>query len=118
MKREFGVDIGRTSFKLRNSTNGGPAWASSFVAAKAEEAAFVELPDNTLRVLLPIMLEKKCMLCHGDRETLQEDVRAALGLHYPNDAATGFQEGNLRDWFRGEVPADAALADQASAVSE
>lgn len=118
MKREFGVDIGRTSFKLRNSTNGGPAWASSFVAAKAEEPAFVELPDNTLRVLLPIMLKQKCTLCHGDRETLQGDVRAALDLHYLNDAATGFQEGDLRDWFRGEVPADAALADQASAVSE
>ncbi len=118
VKREFGVDIGRTSFKLRNSTNGGPAWATSFVAAKTEEPAFVELPDDAFGVLLPIMLKQKCTLCHGDRETLQEDVRAALDLHYPNDAATGFKEGDLRGWFWVEVPADAAVNDEASAASE
>jgi hypothetical protein len=118
VKRDFGVEIGRTSFKLRNITNAGPDWAASFVEAKTEEPAFVELPDDALGVLLPIMLKQKCTLCHGDHETLQEDVRAALDLHYPNDAATGFRKGDLRGWFWVEVPADAAVNDQASAVSE
>ena len=118
VKREFGVEIGRTSFKLRNTTNAGPDWAASFVAEKSEQPVFVELPDGSLGVLLPIMLKKKCTLCHGDRETLQEDVRAALDLHYPNDAATGFQEGDLRGWFWVEVPADGAVKDMEPAASE
>lgn len=105
--QQFGVEIGRTSFKLRNSTNAGPEWAAPFVAAKAEEPTFVGLPDETLGALLPIRLKQKCTTCHGDRDSLRDDVRAALDLHYPNDQATGFKEGDLRGWFWVEVPTDA-----------
>ena len=110
IEREFGVEIGRTSFRLRNSTNAGPEWVAPFVAAKVDEPTFVALPDDTLGALLPIRLKQKCTVCHGDRDSLRDDVRAALDLHYPNDQATGFREGDLRGWFWVEVPAGAAAA--------
>ncbi len=105
VKREFGVDIGRTSFRLRNSMNPPPDWSSRFVAERAESPQFAALPDNALGVLLPIKLQQNCLLCHGPQEQLADDVKAALALHYPNDEATGFLEGDLRGWFWIEVPA-------------
>jgi hypothetical protein len=33
-------------------------------------------------------------------------VKEALAEHYPEDQATGFQEGDLRGWFCIEVPAN------------
>jgi len=31
-------------------------------------------------------------------------VREQLSTHYPDDAATGYQAGDLRGWFWVEVP--------------
>ena len=36
----------------------------------------------------------------------QDDVRAAINLVYPNDAATGFADGDLRGWVWVETIAD------------
>lgn len=118
IEEEFGVEIGRTSLKLRNSTNAGPDWTAAFVAAKLEVPTFVGLPDDTLGALIPIHLKQNCTLCHGDRDTLAKDVRDALDLHYPTDQATGFKDGDLRGWFWIEVPANAvAKADSGSDTS-
>lgn len=117
IEAEFGVEIGRTSFKLRNTTNGGPDWTASFVAAKVDEPTFVGLPDATLGALLPIHLKQKCTACHGDRDDLADDVREALDLHYPTDKATGFKEGDLRGWFWVEVPVDAIAKGDSDAGS-
>lgn len=104
VKREFGVNIGRTSFRLRNSMNPPPDWARGFVADRVDSPKFITLPDDTLGVLLPIRLQTKCVLCHGPKDQIADDVQAALNLHYPNDEATGFQEGDLRGWFWVEAP--------------
>jgi len=104
VEQEFGVEIGRTSFKLRNSTNTVPDWASEFVTARTAEPTFVSLSDNRLGALFPIRLKQKCTVCHGERDSLSEEVRAALDLQYPVDEATGFKEGDLRGWFWVDVP--------------
>lgn len=104
VKREFKVDIGRTSFKLRSSMNPSPDWATEFVKARADTPRLVSLPNDALGVFLPIRLQKKCLLCHGPEDQLADDVKSALKLQYPNDQATGFHEDELRGWFWVEVP--------------
>lgn len=106
VKHDLGVNIGRTSFKLRNATNPPPDWADSLVEDRVAQPTFVSLADSKLGAFLPIMLQKKCELCHGPRDEIAQDVLAALETNYPNDQATGFREGDLRGWFWIEVPAD------------
>jgi len=105
VSEEFGVAIGRTSFKLRNSKNTPPTWAASFVESRIDKPQYVDLPEGKLGALLPIVLQPKCVTCHGPRDSIAEDVRTALSERYPDDQATGFQAGDLRGWFWIEVPA-------------
>lgn len=107
VKRDMGVNIGRTSFKLRNAANPPPQWAVPLVQDRVETATFVALDEGQLGAFLPIMLQKKCELCHGPRETIAQDVLSTLDRNYPHDEATGFREGDLRGWFWIEVPAGA-----------
>lgn len=102
---DLGVKIGRTSLKLRNANNTPPAWANELLAKTPTESMFVDLPDGQLAALLPIRLETKCITCHGPVDQIADDVKMSLKKLYPNDKATGFQEGDLRGWFWVEVPA-------------
>ena len=104
VSEEFGVSIGRTSFKLRNSKNLPPDWATSLVESRIDKPQYVDLPDGGLGALLPIVLQPKCVTCHGPQEALADDVRMALKERYHDDQATGFQAGDLRGWFWVEVP--------------
>ncbi len=105
--KKHGVAIGRTSFRLRNPQNEPPEWAQPLVEQRLAEPQFVDLPDGRLGALLPIRLKPQCTLCHGPEAELAEEVKAALDEQYPEDQATGFQEGDLRGWFWVEVPATA-----------
>ena len=37
-----------------------------------------------------------CLNCHGPRDQLKPEVRAAIDEHYPNDRAVGYKEGEIR----------------------
>lgn len=104
VSRETGVRIGRTSFKLRNESNTAPEWAAGFVHNKTEAPIEVALPDDELGVLLPIRLKSTCTLCHGTKDQVLPDVKAAIVSSYPQDEATGFSEGDIRGYFWIEVP--------------
>jgi hypothetical protein len=105
----FGVDIGRTSHRLRNPDNAPPDWARPLVDQRTTEPQFVSLDADGLGVLLPIHLKPQCLMCHGPEQQILPDVRDALARHYPDDQATGFQEGDLRGWFWISVPGGARL---------
>jgi hypothetical protein len=100
----YGIEIGRTSHKLRNPVNLAPAWAEPFVAALDEDPTYVAGPDGELGALLPIRLKAECQMCHGPEEMIDDEVMAAINESYPQDQATGFAEGDLRGWFWVEVP--------------
>ncbi len=104
---QFGVSVGRTSFALRNPSNLPPAWAETLVTEHVNEPIFVAGPAGELGALLPIRLKAECQTCHGPAEAISEEVRAAIAQHYPEDRATGFEEGNLRGWYWIEVPGGA-----------
>lgn len=100
-----GVRIGRTSFRLRNKVNQPPEWAAAAVAARSETEMIYGHEDGRLAVLSPIRIMGTCLTCHGKPEDLGEGVAAILAERYPDDAATGFADGDLRGWFWVEVPA-------------
>lgn len=102
--REHAVSMGRTSFRLRNPRNAPPKWASELVAHRVAEPTYLS-DGSALVALAPIRLEAPCLMCHGNAEAIPPPVRDALAKHYPQDQATGFEEGDLRGWFWVEVPA-------------
>jgi hypothetical protein len=105
---ENGVEIGRTSFRLRNPRNSPPSWAEGLVTERRSEPAFLEGPDGSLAALYPIRLKAGCTMCHGTDAEIPDEVAARLAELYPDDRATGFAEGDLRGWLWVEVPAHPA----------
>lgn len=105
VRKEHDLKIGRTSFKLRNPSNVPPAWAQAWVDERVDEPRYARADDGTLAMLLPIRLKQECLMCHGAVDAMDPKVVAAIDRKYPDDAATGFAEGDLRGWFWIEVPA-------------
>jgi hypothetical protein len=108
VSRQYGLRIGRTSFRLRNTDNAPPTWAKQLVADRIAEPTYLTQEDR-LAVLLPIRIQASCLICHGSEGRIPPPVKDALSEHYPNDQATGFQVGDLRGWFYVEVPATDGL---------
>jgi hypothetical protein len=104
---QFGVKIGRTSFRLRNPGNRVPSWAEQQVADRVGEPAYLAGSGGELAALLPIRLKAECEMCHGPVESISEDVQRAIATFYPNDQAVGFVAGDVRGWIWVEVPAGA-----------
>lgn len=102
---EYGVKIGRTSHKLRNAANVPPDWAQPIVADQVGEPTYLSGPNGEFGALLPIRLKAECQMCHGITEEIDAAVLQALTEQYPDDAATGFAEGDLRGWFWIEASA-------------
>lgn len=103
--KEFGVQIGRTSFKLRNPANAPREWVKPFVQNRTDTPQHVLIDDGSLGALFPIRLKVNCLMCHGQPDDILDNVKPELAKLYPNDAATGFKLDDLRGWFWVEVPA-------------
>jgi hypothetical protein len=104
VSEQFGLKIGRTSLKLRNTANTPPEWAEELVAAETADPVFLAGPAGEFGALLPIKLKAECQMCHGPAEMIDEEVMTAIAEHYPNDQAVGFNEGDLRGWIWTEAP--------------
>lgn len=104
-----GLEIGRTSFRLRNPANAPRPWAAEYVRAAAGNTAGETAPavfdlGDRLGLLRPIGVMPACIRCHGRVEGIDQDVRRELSHLYPDDQATGFSPGELRGFFWVEVP--------------
>ncbi len=103
-----GLELGRTSHKLRNPKNAPRPWAAPFVAQAAGKKfaevgpLVVDLGDR-IGLLRPIPVGPPCVTCHGVAQGLDSTLTATLAQLYPNDQATGFAEGDLRGWFWAEL---------------
>jgi hypothetical protein len=101
---EYRVKIGRTSHKLRNPANVAPPWAEMYVKDMVTDPTYLGGPNGELGALLPINLKADCQMCHGPAEMIDDDILASIAEHYPDDAATGFAEEELRGWIWVETP--------------
>jgi hypothetical protein len=104
VSNEYGVVLGRTSHRLRNSSNLPPEWAANLVRDNVAEPTWLVGPEGRLAGLLPIQTKAECGMCHGPREELADEVIAKLDEYYPDDEAVGFSEGDLRGWIWVEAP--------------
>ncbi len=103
VSEELQVEIGRTSFAVRNPSNAPRDWAEPWVEKKVEEDVILRADSGGIRYLSPIQLAEPCVTCHGTAEQIPDDVSVMLSEKYPEDQATGFQPGDLRGYFWVEV---------------
>jgi hypothetical protein len=107
LRAETGVTVGRSSLRLRNPANAGPDWVTAWLRAQGERPAagvtgLATVVDGTARVLKPITVEAACLACHG--AALDAATGSALAGRYPQDAATGYEVGDLLGALWAEVP--------------
>jgi len=109
LSQESGAQVGRTALRVRNPANAPDElerkvlqqFKDELAAAKSPppgppEAMFeLRTPQGVeYRYMRAIPLQPPCVLCHG--KAIAPDVAAAIQRHYPEDAATGFEPGELR----------------------
>ncbi|MCP5142401.1 MAG: DUF3365 domain-containing protein [Gammaproteobacteria bacterium] len=107
---KLGIDVGRTSHKLRQPKNAPDAWETKVledfqarVAAgeKVEGMESYEVVEDadgkSFRYMQAIPLGGVCYNCHGDK--IKPDLKAKLDELYPEDQARGFLPGDLRGAF-------------------
>ncbi len=97
-----GVRMGRSSHRLRNPANASPAWITGVLERYLTDPAdrgpvVVELGDDRLGYIEPIVAQPMCLACHGT--SIAEPVQVAIDALYPDDKATGFEAGDLRGVF-------------------
>ena len=97
-----GVQMGRSSHKLRNSGNAAADWLAPVIAAYAsgegEQAPIVvKLDDGRYGYAEPIRVQPLCLACHGT--AVNEEVARRIEDLYPDDEAIGFSEGDFRGVF-------------------
>ena len=96
-----GIQMGRTSHKLRNSDNAPSGWMEPLLTAYEsggdDPHRAVVLDDGRIGYVEPIYVQKPCLMCHG--ETLVPAVAGQIAAEYPGDRATGFEEGDFRGLF-------------------
>lgn len=103
-----GVQIGRTSHRLRNPDNTAPEWADialkSYLNDETDRAPrVVSLANNREGYIEAITIKPLCLACHGSN--LAPQVAEQIQAMYPQDEATGFELDDLRGVYWVEYPA-------------
>lgn len=106
-----GVEMGRSSHRLRNPENAPRNWVKLAIEDYLLEDAdltpkLVQLSKDRRGYVEPIETQALCLTCHG--ESLASEVGVQLRQAYPEDQATGFKVGDLRGVFWVEYPSAAA----------
>ena len=101
-----GIEIGRTSHRLRNPDNGPADWMNplleSYVKGGREPYRAVVLDDRRVGYVEPIYVQRPCLMCHG--ETVAPVIADEIARDYPGDLAVGFEEGDFRGLFWVTIP--------------
>ena len=112
---EQGLEVKRTSWRVRNPDNAPDSlevqalahFAAQAEAGEAPEPWVQAVPAGGWRYYQPLPTGDLCLSCHGSPEQLGDGVQQALDRLYPDDEATGFNAGELRGLLRVSVPDEA-----------
>ena len=105
ISKDYHVIIKRTTNKLRNPDNHPDSRESEilnrFLKLKEEHKHIEPVTergnDGKIHHYAPIFIQKKCLTCHGQKgKELTEQTDSIIRSFYPEDQATGYQEGDLR----------------------
>jgi hypothetical protein len=103
-----GLDVHRTSLKVRNPRNAPDSVEVRVLdrlgelhSAGALPPEYVELRrlatgGREVRYFRPIQVAAGCLRCHGAVDGLAPEITQVLAERYPEDAAVGYAEGDLR----------------------
>lgn len=110
LSKKYGMNIARTSLKVRNPDNVADDWETNvlndFEKRKTQGEPIHSLTfkaiENTeqgqqMRMMKAIATDKVCLICHGNK--ISENTQAVLDKYYPNDLATGYKLGDIRGAF-------------------
>jgi hypothetical protein len=110
VSEEKGMEVGRTSLKVRNQLNAPDPWELSVLEqfenrkAEGEPVNTIEYSEvmqhngnKVFRYMKAIPTDDVCLMCHG--EQIQEKLSAKLQRLYPDDKATGYKKGDIRGAF-------------------
>ena len=111
MVSHYETFIQRVSDKPRNPNNKANNSENELIA---EYAARLKAGENAMPKLIdengvtyfyaPIVTNQMCLQCHGElNKTLQSETYAAITKLYPNDAAIGYAENQVRGLFKVEI---------------
>ncbi len=114
-KIDENISIKRVSNKYRNPKNLPDKYeieALDWFNNKLSESN--EMPKNygqkilrknkeILRYYKPMIVQTKCLLCHGDDDTRLPEVSKRITKHYPNDLAKNYKDGDFRGLIRVEM---------------
>jgi hypothetical protein len=111
-----GVYIRRVSDRVRNVDDTPDALERQVLQDLAEAGREQRLPRELVQVirapdgshevqyLRPLLVDERCLPCHGDPAGFDPEVRAVLARRYPKDRATGYAVGDLRGAVSVRVP--------------
>jgi uncharacterized protein DUF3365 len=122
LSREHGWRVTRVGTRVRNPLLGMPdAWEQRVLAEFAERAAkgkeFADMTHHEVvtepagqyfRFMKPIVVQAKCLFCHGSSEQIPASIRTMLKQQYPFDRAIGYKAGDLRGAVSIKQPLDDA----------
>ena len=102
-----GIQLGRSSARLRNPANTPPAWVVPYLSIYQQDKndrapRELSLRDDRIGYIEPITVQPLCLTCHG--ESLAPDVASKLDELYPKDQARNYQVGDFRGVFWVEYP--------------
>jgi hypothetical protein len=102
-----GIEIGRTSHRLRNSANAPAEWVEplldDYVSGSRDTYTAVALEGGRFGYIEPIRAEEVCLVCHGT--AISPPIAERIARLYPGDEATGFEAGDFRGLFWITMPA-------------
>jgi hypothetical protein len=111
-----GVYLRRVSLRVRNPANRPDAGEERLLreldslhrarALPGEVVRAGRAPDGArvVHYVRPILVQERCLACHGDPGRLAPGVREILTARYPSDQATGYRAGDLRGMISVRVP--------------
>jgi len=101
-----GIEVGRSSLRLRNPGNEPTDWMRDAMGHWQDSGDLTpvvrQLDADTVAYAEPIVLQPMCVTCHG--KSIAPDVVAAIAERYPDDQATGYVPGDLRGMFWVSFP--------------
>ena len=111
LSKKYGVELGRTSLKLRNPNNAPDAWEKSVLmkfeqrkaaGEKVKTMAYKEIVMEDGKQYFRMMkaiptAQKPCLMCHGGK--VKAGIENQLSKLYPEDKARGYKAGDIRGAF-------------------
>lgn len=106
-QKRFNVSLKRTSLNYRNPENQPDSLESEVLKQLKNEHHRGEMPKyhiyrdksgkkQVYHYFQPITMKKLCLNCHGNPGQMDEDLKVFLNRAYPQDRATGYEEGDFR----------------------